>query len=67
MILFCFFERLYTEDEKPEQYRLFVPKDEMKTINNQKGATKKPPSTPVQTANPDPGTSCMAPCAVINP
>ncbi|XP_037050396.1 cilia- and flagella-associated protein 20-like [Bradysia coprophila] len=59
-----FSDRIYTDDEKPEQYRLFLPKER---VAKKSEKTNKPPTTPKTERNDYCVDTCNQPCAYINP
>lgn len=56
--------RIYTDEEKPEQYRLFLPKER---VTKKTEKTNKPPTTPKTERNDYCVDTCKGPCAAINP
>jgi len=64
-----FADRLYTEDEKPPQFRLFLPIADSKKSKGKKATTMTTTEEKTETSEARPSTpekSCMAPCAVVN-
>lgn len=59
LILFLIF-RFYTEDEKPQQFRLFAPLPNNKKEKDKKEVVVEPPGARPST----PEKCCLAPCSV---
>lgn len=59
LILFLIF-RFYTEDEKPQQFRLFAPLANNKKEKDKKEVVVEPPGARPST----PEKCCLAPCSV---
>lgn len=60
LLFFHFFFRFYTEDEKPQQFRLFAP-----LANNKKDKVKNEVVVEPPGARPStPEKCCLAPCSV---
>lgn len=62
--------RLYSDDEKPAEFRLFMPIADGKKRGGVKDKGKPPPASPNDSPRPfpeisDPGKICMAPCSLI--
>lgn len=58
--LFFLISRFYTEDEKPQQFRLFAPLANNKKEKDKKEVVVEPPGARPST----PEKCCLAPCSV---